>query len=154
MSLPYLTLSKEKKNVGTTTTSELDNDEDTLNKEKTVFGELLAKLSPVIGIVEVEEDHDGKGNTFLLRTPSLMYVEEIKALFKDSIQYEVNTEICRVPQEGGPLKSLRPSQRTVTIYRRALKKLKRPLPLTLFYSSLCMVAIGFCLILFYRIVVV
>lgn len=151
MSLPYITLSKEKKKaIGL----ELDNDEETLNKEKTLFSQLLAKLSPTIGIVDMEEDEDGKGNRFLLRTPSLRYVDEIRALFKDSVQYEVNTEICRVPQEGGPLHSLRPSQRTVTIYRRALKKLKRPLSLTLFYTSLCMVLIGCCLLLFYRIVIV
>ena len=153
-SFPYITVTKDK-NVGTTTTpvmNDLDNDRETINKETSQFGQMLAKLSPNVGIVDVEEEDDGMGNRFLLRTTSLKYMDAIKALFKDSVQYEVTTEICRVPQEGGPDDSLRPLQRTVTIYRKALKKLKRPLSLTLLYSSVCVATIIYCLVLFYRIV--
>jgi len=153
MSFPYIKVTKDKNGSTIPVMNNLDNDRETMNKETAQFGQLLAKVDPSVEIVDVEEDEDGMGNRFLLRTTSLKYLEAIKALFKDSVQYEVETDTCRVPQEGGPDTSLRPLQRTVTIYRKALKKLKRPLSITLVYSSICVSAIAYCLLLFYRIVI-
>ncbi len=137
----------------TVTNQDLDNDPQTLEKERTVFSEQLNKLGSNLGIVDVEEDEDGRGNTYILRTTSLKYLDAIKALFKDrAIQYDVDIDFYPVPQEGGPDASLRPSLRTVAVYRKALKRLKRPLPVTFFYTSLTAVAILICLFFFYKIV--
>lgn len=153
MSWPYIKVTKDKNGSATPVMNGLDNDCETIHKETSQFGQMLAKVDPSVEIVDVEEEDDGMANRFLLRTTSLKYLEAIKALFKDSAQYEVEIETCKVPQEGGPDSSLRPLQRTVTIYRKALKRLKRPLPVTIVYSGICVAAITYCLLLFYRIVI-
>ena len=140
----------------TTTTkvsNELDNDAATLEKDRSYFQQLFAKLNPDISVVEIEADDNGVGDRFILNAVSIRYLDAIKALLKDNaVQYEVEDDLHRIPLEGGPSKSYKAIQHTVTIYRRALKKLKRSPSLTIMYSATCLIVIAFFLSLFYRIV--
>lgn len=131
----------------------LDNDETTIEKERLSLQKQLALLNPAMSVVSVERDEDGTGDSFILNTLSLQYTEMITALFKENaIQYSVEKHLEPVPLEGGPSTSYRPMQRTVVVYRRALKKLKRSPYLTLFYSILCLGILSFVGRLFFRIV--
>lgn len=134
---------------------DLDNDAATLQKERTVFERMLSKINPDITIVNIESEEDGTSNTFILNTVSVSYADAIIGLFKDNaVQYEVDRGLYAVPIEGGPSKSYTPMQRTMAIHRRALKKQKRSLLLTFFYTIVCIGVVSLLARLFYRIVLV
>lgn len=132
---------------------DLDNDAPTIEKERSAFQQWFSKLDPRIAVVDVARDEDDGGDSFILTTSSMAYLERIVAFFKETnaVQYEVKIGEHAVPIADKPTIPLKPVQRTVVVYRKALKKLKRSPCLTLFYSTVCMLLISYLLSLVYRI---
>lgn len=116
----------------------LDNDAETLGKERALFEQKLRQIDPALTIFSIENDEEGMGDRFILNTRALSHIDKIKEIFNhNAIQYEVGVGLFPVPIEGFSSKTHTPRQQTVFIYRKAFKKLKQQPIWTIINAAVC-----------------
>lgn len=128
----------------------LDNDDATLEKERTRIQSALAKINETLRVVDTVEECDGS-NSFVFNTLSRDFIDKIKEYFaknESASRYSVSIDTHELPLDHLRNQSMRFQQETVIVNRRAFKHFPRPLPKTLFMYG---VASTVSLYLFYLI---
>ncbi len=135
-----------------TSTSELDNDDQTLANEKTFFETAFASINGALRVDHIEKNEiDGEPDAFVLTATSLKYLNEIRNLCSlKSLRYTVTEGVYPTKIDG---RSMRPLTNTACITRIPLKKSKRTTFLFTLISLSYLLFMALSSSLFYRIVI-
>lgn len=147
------TLIKPESSDTTSRVNDLDNDPQTLEREKTRFQTMLQTLSSQVKIDHMEVDKEGR-DLFVLTVESMPILQGVRNLFKDAgVQYDVDVGLYSVSIKGRDNNSsMKPLQNTAFISRLPLKRVKRSFTLSLLGCGACLCLLAFIFSTFYRIV--